>query len=211
MRLVPLRIPGTFRIEPEPVRDERGLFARTWCAETFRQAGLDPCLAQCSTSFNRKKGTLRGMHVQVAPHGEAKLVRCTRGRAFDVLCDLRPRSPTFGQWEAVILSARNRLAVYLPEGVAHGFQCLEDKTEIYYQMNVPFSAAHARGLRWDDPEVAIAWPLPDAPILSERDRALPGLAAWRAPLPSSPPGRDRREAGPCSVGPAFSHLEGCTP
>lgn len=175
MRFTPLSIDGAFIVAPTPHTDARGLFTRTWCRSAFAEQGLTARLVQCSTSFNARRGTLRGIHFQRAPHQEAKLVRCTRGAAFDVVVDLREGSPTFGHWQGVEIDADNRLAVYVPEGVAHGFQTLADRTEIFYQMSTPFSAGHAAGLRWDDPQIGVAWPLPEEVILSDRDRALPGL------------------------------------
>ena len=169
-------IPGVVVVAPERHEDERGSFARSWCAEEFAAHGLAAALAQCSISHNRRRGTLRGLHYQAEPHGEDKLVRCTRGAAFDVAVDLRPGSPTRYRWTAVEITPGNGLALYLPRGVAHGFQTLADDTDILYQMAQPYRPEAARGLRWDDPTLAIAWPLPD-PILSARDAALPTLEA----------------------------------
>ena len=164
------RIPGAFLIEPEPLEDERGFFARTWCQREFKAQGLSPQLVQCSISFNKKKGTLRGMHYQAAPHEEAKLVRCTKGAIYDVILDLRPWSPTFKQHVAVVLSAQNRKMLYVPEGVAHGFQTLEDETEVFYQMSEFYTPEWARGVRWDDPAFDIPWPA-DARVIAARDRS----------------------------------------
>lgn len=160
MIFTPLAIPGAYRIEPERREDSRGFFARTWCAEEFRQRGLNPNLVQCNVSFNRRAGTLRGMHYQAAPHAEAKLIRCTMGAAYDVLVDLRPEQPTYRQWVAVELSAESRRMVYIPEGCAHGFQTLCDDTELFYQMSAPYVPEAARGVRWNDPMLGITWPLP---------------------------------------------------
>ncbi len=148
---------------------ERGFFARTWCAEAFRTQGLCPRLAQCSLSYNRRKGTLRGLHWQAPPHPEVKLVRCTRGSVHDVILDLRSASPAYRRWEAVTLSADNRRMLYVPEGVAHGFQTLEDDTEVFYQMSEAHHPECARGVRWDDPAFGLVWPAGER-ILSERDR-----------------------------------------
>lgn len=179
-------IPGAFVIEPEPVRDERGSFARTWCQYEYESRGLTSRFVQCSTSFNRCRGTLRGMHFQRAPHLESKLVRCTRGRAYDVILDLRPTSPAFGRWFGAEISADDTRMMYVPEGVAHGFQTLEDETEILYQISTYYAPEFAAGVRWDDPEVGIGWPLLARPIISDRDLALPLLreafpkhATWR--------------------------------
>ena len=177
---------GLFAIEAEKRIDDRGYFARTWCLDEFYAHGLELGFTQCSTSFNRRRGTLRGLHYQAAPHAEAKLVRCTTGRLFDVAVDLRPDSPTRGRWHAEELSADNCCMLYIPAGFAHGFQTLEDETELFYQISEPYHAEAARGVRWDDPDLAIAWPLAD-PILSPRDRALPPLAELQ-PL---------EEAAPC--------------
>ncbi|CAN5828738.1 MAG: dTDP-4-dehydrorhamnose 3,5-epimerase [Gemmatimonadetes bacterium] len=164
------RLPGAYVIEPERIEDERGFFARSWCEREFRAHGLNPRLVQCNLSFNRYRGTLRGMHYQAAPHPEAKLVRCTMGRIHDVIVDLRPESPTFREWVAVELSAGNRRMLYVPEGFAHGFQTLEDESEVFYQMSQYYHAELARGVRWDDPAFGIAWPLP-VQALSARDSA----------------------------------------
>jgi dTDP-4-dehydrorhamnose 3,5-epimerase len=166
---------GAFIIEIEPIEDERGFFARTFCRDEFRARGLDAELRQCSLSFNRRRGTLRGLHYQAEPHAEVKQVRCTRGRVYDVIVDLRRGSPTRGRWIGVELGAEDRRALHVPAGFAHGFQTLEDASELFYQMSEPYWPELARGLRWDDPSLAIAWPFGD-PIVSDRDRALPTLA-----------------------------------
>ena len=168
----PTAIAGAWIVEPELHVDERGFFARTWCAEEFRARGLSDALAQASISHNRRRGTLRGLHYQVTPHEEVKLVRCTRGAIVDIVLDLRPASPTFARHIAVRLDADSRLAVYVPEGCAHGFQTLVDDTEVFYQMSTAHVPAAARGVRWDDPAFAIQWPVPD-PILLDRDRTYP--------------------------------------
>jgi dTDP-4-dehydrorhamnose 3,5-epimerase len=165
-------LPDAVLIQLEPHGDDRGFFARTWCQREFQEHGLDPRLVQCNLSFNRSKGTLRGMHYQQAPYGEAKLVRCVRGALHDVIIDLRPHSPTYKQYFGVELSAENRSALYVPEGFAHGFLTLEDDTEVFYQMSQFYSAAHSRGLRWDDPAFGISWPAA-VRVISERDRAYP--------------------------------------
>jgi dTDP-4-dehydrorhamnose 3,5-epimerase len=166
---------GVFVVDPEPATDERGVFARTFCADDFEAAGLDPRVAQCNVSFNPRAGTLRGMHFQKAPYGEAKLVRCTQGRLFDVAVDVRAGSPTFGRWQAWELIATSYRSLFLPLGIAHGFLTLAPDTEVSYQMSVPYRADAAAGFRWDDPEVGIAWPA-DPELISDRDRALPSLA-----------------------------------
>jgi dTDP-4-dehydrorhamnose 3,5-epimerase len=163
---------GAFVIEPERLEDQRGFFARVWCARELEAHGLDARLVQCSISFNKRKGTLRGMHYQVAPAAETKLVRCTAGAMLDVIIDLRPDSPTFTRHVAVVLSPENRKTVYVPAGFAHGFQTLADDTEAFYQMSEFHSPGHARGVRWDDPAFGIRWP-DDERIIVERDRTYP--------------------------------------
>ena len=163
---------GAFMIEPERREDDRGFFARSWCRHEASAHGLNPTVVQCNISFNSRKGTLRGLHYQVAPHQEAKLVRCTMGAIYDVIVDLRRDSPTFRRYAAVVLTAGNRKMLYVPEGVAHGFQTLEDSTEVSYQMSEFYAPEHARGVRWDDPAFGIEWPGPPAAI-AERDRSYP--------------------------------------
>jgi dTDP-4-dehydrorhamnose 3,5-epimerase len=172
MKITETKLEGAFLIEPERIEDERGFFARTWSQKEFAERGLDPGLVECSTSFNRTAGTLRGMHYQAAPHAEVKLVRCTAGAVFDCIVDLRRSSPTFKHWVAVELTAENRLALYIPKGMAHGFLTREDGSEILYQISAPHVAASARGVRWDDPAFAIEWPGP-IQVMSERDRNFP--------------------------------------
>jgi dTDP-4-dehydrorhamnose 3,5-epimerase len=168
-----MKIEGAFVIDPEPVTDERGFFARTWCRREWQQRGLNGELAQCSISFNAKRGTLRGMHYQASPHAEAKLVRCTRGRIYDVIVDLRPGSPTFRQWAAAELGADDRRMLYVPEGCAHGFQTLTDATEVFYQISAFHAPDSQRGVRWDDPAFGIEWPDAPSRAISSRDRAFP--------------------------------------
>jgi dTDP-4-dehydrorhamnose 3,5-epimerase len=170
-----LPLPGAYRIDPEPHADHRGFFARTWCAREFEARGLNPRLVQCNISFNARRGILRGMHFQAPPHAEAKLVRCTRGAIYDVLIDLRRDSPTFRRWAAVELTADNRRAVYVPEGFAHGFQTLEDRSDVFYQMSQFYHPESHRGVRWDDPAFGIAWPIAP-PVLSAADSQYPLLA-----------------------------------
>ena len=167
---------GAWIVDPERLEDERGFFARTFDAAEFARRGLRDAFPQCSVSFNARAGTLRGMHFQAEPHAEAKLVRCTAGAIFDVIVDLRPESPTRLRWLGVELSAANRRALYVPEGFAHGFQTLADASEVFYQISVPYHPASARGVRWDDPAFAIAWPAAERRILSERDRGYPDFA-----------------------------------
>jgi dTDP-4-dehydrorhamnose 3,5-epimerase len=179
MRFRPTSLEGVLVVEQEPASDERGLFARTFCSETFRDLGLMAEIAQSSLSVNTQAGTLRGLHYQRAPHEEAKLVRCTRGALFDVAVDLREGSPTHGAWTAVELTQSNGLMIYIPEGCAHGFQTLVDDTQVEYDISIPYDASHSDGIRWDDPQLAIAWPDPPhggERIISPRDQSLPLLA-----------------------------------
>jgi len=157
-------------IELEPLRDERGFFARSWCAREFVEQGLETRLVQCNISWNAWAGTLRGMHYQAAPHAEVRLVRCTRGAIYDAIVDLRQDSATYRRWYGVELTADNRRMLYVPEGFAHGFQTLSDDSEVFYQMSEFYHPESARGVRWDDPAFGIRWPRPPAKM-SERDRA----------------------------------------
>jgi dTDP-4-dehydrorhamnose 3,5-epimerase len=163
----PLR--GAFVVELDLLQDERGYFARTFDVAEFAEHGLDALVVQCNTSFNTRRGTLRGMHFQAAPDGEAKLVRCTRGSIYDVAVDLRPDSETCRRWFGTELSAANGRMLYIPIGMAHGFQTLEDDTEVSYQMSHYYVPEQSRGVRFDDPAFGIEWPLPN-PTVSERDR-----------------------------------------
>ena len=173
MIFTPAALPGIVIIDPEPLADERGLFARTFCEKEFADHGLHTGYSQCSTSFNVDPHTLRGLHYQVAPYAETKLVRVTQGAVYDVAVDLRPGSKTFRQWFGIELSADNRRQLYIPQGFAHGFQTLTDRAEVYYQISVPYHADAARGVRWDDPAFGIRWPATPTRIISDRDRAYP--------------------------------------
>jgi dTDP-4-dehydrorhamnose 3,5-epimerase len=164
------KLKGAFLIDPELIEDERGFFARSWCQHEFTRHGLNPRMVQCSISYNKYRGTLRGMHYQAEPHQEAKIVRCTRGAIYDVILDLRDSSVTFGQWVAAELTAENRKMLYVPEGFAHGFQTLEDDTEVFYQISEFYRPELARAVSWDDPEFAIQWPASERRIISLRDR-----------------------------------------
>ena len=166
------KLKGTFIIEPERLEDERGFFARTWCKREFAVQELDPKLVQCNISFNKKRGTLRGMHHQAAPHEEVKLVRCTMGAIYDVVIDLRPSSLTFMDWFSVELTAENRKMIYIPEGFSHGFMTLGDNTEVFYQMSEFYAPECARGVRWNDPAFDIAWP-EEVTAISEKDKQYP--------------------------------------
>lgn len=173
MQLHATPLAGAYLIDITPVEDERGLFARTVCAETFARHGLVSQFVQQSVSWNPHQGTLRGLHFQAASHRETKLVRVTRGANFHVIADLRPASGTRGQVFAATLSAANRRQLYIPAGMAHGFQSLEPNTEVLYQMDTPYHGPSARGLRWDDPVLAIAWPPCPARRISAQDLAWP--------------------------------------
>ena len=165
-------LPGAFVIDLEQFEDERGFFARCWSEKEFAAQGLNPRLVETNISFNRKKGTLRGMHFQIAPDAQPKLVRCTAGAIYDVVIDLRLESPTFKQWTAVELSAANHRQLYVPEGFAHGSQTLVNDTEVLYQMAAPYVSESARGVRWNDPAFGIDWPEAERTIIA-RDEAYP--------------------------------------
>jgi dTDP-4-dehydrorhamnose 3,5-epimerase len=165
---------GATIIEPEASADERGLFVRLFDADSFRARGLPTDFAQASTSYNSQRGTLRGLHYQAEPHAETKLVRCTAGAIFDVIVDVRPGSPSFGRWQSFELSGANRFTLVIPPGFAHGFETLADGTEIFYQMTRPHVPEAERGVVWNDPGLAIAWPLQPT-VISQRDRKLPRL------------------------------------
>lgn len=164
------KLAGAFIVEPERLTDERGFFARTWSVDEFAERGFDARLVQCNTSFNLRSGTLRGMHFQIKPRAEAKLVRCTMGAIYDVIIDLRPASRTFKQWAAFEMTADNRLQLYIPEGFAHGFQTLTDNTEVFYQMSEFYAPECARGVRWDDAAFNVEWKI-DEKTISAKDRA----------------------------------------
>lgn len=171
----PTRIDDVWRVLPEPHVDERGSFARTFCAEEFDARGLKGNFEQSSLSRNASAGTLRGMHFQDAPYAEVKFVRCVKGAVLDVVVDIRPRSPTRGQWVAEHLSAENCVGLYIGEGLAHGFQTLEDDSDVLYQITPAFRPGHGRGVRWNDPAFGIEWPL-ENPFLSVRDATYPDWA-----------------------------------
>lgn len=166
-------IRGAFTVDMERKEDTRGYFARVACVDEFATHGITFMPLQASVSWNIRRGTLRGLHYQAAPHAEAKLVRCTAGAVYDVLVDIRPNSSTFGRWVSYELSADNGRSLFIPEGVAHGFQTLADGSELFYQMGTRYAAAAARGIRWDDAFLAIDWPLRDDAFLSASDRSLP--------------------------------------
>lgn len=163
------KLKGAYLIDLDKHEDERGFFARSWCTDEFEKHGLSQRVVQCNISFNKKRGTLRGMHYQAAPYEEAKLVRCTMGALYDVIIDLRSGSPTFKEWFSVELTAGNHRALYIPEGFAHGFQTLVDNTEVFYQMSEFYHPECMRGVRWDDPAFGIEW-FSEPRILSRQDR-----------------------------------------
>jgi len=168
------KIKGMYIIEPELLADERGFFARSFCKDEFRNHGLETDIVQCNISYNQKKGTLRGMHYQVQPHEEAKVVSCMKGAIYDVALDLREKSKTFCQWIATEINDQNYKMIYIPKGCAHGFQTLEDDCVVYYQMGEFYHPECARGVRWNDPTIGIIWPK-SGRIISEKDNLLPNL------------------------------------
>ncbi len=172
MRITETSLSGAFLIEIEPAEDDRGFFARTFCKREFEQHGLNESVTQISVSLNKIKGTLRGMHYQVNPHRETKVVRCTRGAIYDVIIDLRPESRTFKQWIALQLTEHNRRMLYVPEGCAHGYETLEDNTEVLYQISTEFVEEAARGVRWDDPAFGVVWPT-SKKVISAKDQTFP--------------------------------------
>lgn len=167
------KLPGMFIIEPEQFEDERGFFARSWSEQELTALGAESRFIEGNMSFNKQAGTLRGMHYQAAPYGQAKLIRCTQGSIYDVGVDLRKDSETFKQWVGIELSAENRLMLYLPGDFAHGYLTLEDDTEVHYQVTGVYSPGSARGFRWDDPAFSIQWPAVDALKINKRDREYP--------------------------------------
>ena len=175
MRFTASRIPGAWVIDIEPIHDPRGFFAMTWVPDEFRKHGIAPDLAQCNLAYNHKRGTLRGMHFQTAPHAQAKIVRATRGALLDVIVDLRPESPAYCAWDAVELTDQNRRMLYMPEGIAHGYLTLTDDVEAYYHASTPWAPQAESGVRWDDPAFAIAWPFPPT-VISQKDENWP---LWR--------------------------------
>jgi dTDP-4-dehydrorhamnose 3,5-epimerase len=176
MRFSETPLGGAYLIELDRVEDERGFFARSYCADELAAQGLTAAMSQCSLSFNAKAGTLRGMHFQAPPHEETKLVRCTAGAVLDVIVDIRAESPTYRQWYGTELSASNHRSLYIPEGFAHGFMSLADDTEVLYMISVPYAPGFGRGLRWNDPAIGIHWPREPA-VISTRDAEYPLLVS----------------------------------
>lgn len=174
MIFTPTKLEGAWLIDLEPQQDERGFFARAWCRRELETRGLDADIAQESLSYNARRGTLRGLHFQRAPHAETKIIRCMHGAIFDVIVDLRSGSPSYCQWQGVELTAANRRALYIPQGFLHGFQALTDDAEILYQISTFYAPDAAAGHRYDDPAFAIAWPLP-VTVISKRDLGWPAF------------------------------------
>jgi dTDP-4-dehydrorhamnose 3,5-epimerase len=175
MRFEPTRVQGCFVVTPELIEDERGYFARSWCAKELADHGLTDSIAQINTSGSALAGTIRGLHWQQPPHAESKLVRCTSGAAFDVCADVRRDSPTYGNWFGIELSSVNRAALYVPAGCAHGYQTLRSATEMLYTSSAPYVAAAERGLRWNDPAFDIDWPISEDLSISAKDLGWPDL------------------------------------
>jgi dTDP-4-dehydrorhamnose 3,5-epimerase len=180
MKFTETWLAGAFLIDIESREDERGFFARTFCRREFEEHGLEPNLVQCSISFNQRKGTIRGIHFQRPPYQETKIVRCTAGAIFDVIVDLRADSPTFLKYLAVELTSENRRALYVPKDFAHGFQTLTDETEVSYQMSEFYAPNSAAGFRWNDPLLAIEWPVPVS-VISQQDTAYADLQGSEDP------------------------------
>jgi dTDP-4-dehydrorhamnose 3,5-epimerase len=173
MRFEPIDMPGLWLLELEPIHDDRGYFTRSWCRRELEEHGLCGQFVQGNISYNRREGTLRGMHWQAEPHGEIKLVRAVRGGIFDVVVDVRPDSPTYRQWRGFEFRADDFRVLYIPHGIAHGFQTLTDDAQVQYEMSTPYHPASARGARWNDPAFGIDWPACDGRIISDRDAAFP--------------------------------------
>ena len=178
MKFLPCDVAGAWVVEPTPIEDVRGRFMRAWCLREFTEAGIEFVPLQANMGFSLRKGTIRGLHYQVAPALEAKLVRCTRGAIFDVVVDLRPTSPTHLSWYGSCLNSDNGRMLYVPEGCAHGCQSLEDNTEIHYMTSAFYSPAHVRGIRYDDPAFGIRWPVV-ASSVSDQDRSWPLVESAR--------------------------------
>ena len=176
MKFEPLRVHGSFLVMPEPHADDRGSFARIWDEAEFAAHGIEIRNVQTNLSTNRQRGTIRGLHWQAEPHGETKFLRCTRGSVYDVAVDLRPDSPTYLRWQGVTLTAAGREMAFVPAGCAHGYQALEDGAEVTYQVSHVYTPSAERGLRWDDPDLGIEWPITEDVIVSPKDAAWPALA-----------------------------------
>lgn len=173
MKFKATKLKGAFIIEMELIRDSRGFFARAWCQKEFEEHGLKPYIAQANITLSREKGTLRGMHCQAAPYQEVKVVRCIKGAVFDVIIDLRPDSPTYREWFGIELTESNCKMLYVPEDFAHGYQTLEQNTEVFYQVSQCYFPESERGMRWNDPQFGIRWPLTENLVISEKDKKWP--------------------------------------
>lgn len=173
MKFTATRLNGAYVVEIEPIEDNRGFFSRTWCQREFEAHKLASEFVQTNITYSPCKGTVRGFHYQIAPHKEVKLVRCVRGAIYDVIIDLRPDSPTFGQWLSSELTAENRKMLYIPGGFAHGYQTIVDDTEVFYQVAQFWAPDFERGIRWNDPVFAVTWPITNGVILSDKDKAWP--------------------------------------
>lgn len=182
MLFTELPLSGAYVIDLQRLEDERGFFARAWCQQEFAAHGLTANIVQCNISFNPKMGTLRGMHYQVFPHAETKLIRCIRGAIYDVIIDLRPHSATYMQWFGLDLTADNRLMLFVPEGFAHGYQSLSDKSEVFYQVSQFYQPGAERGIRWNDPAFGITWPEVDYRVVSVKDQSWPDFTPTPASL-----------------------------
>lgn len=174
MKFIETPLVGAYVVEMEPIADNRGYFARSYCEREFVERGLKVPFVQCNVSYNHQRGTIRGMHYQREPHGETKLIRCIRGAIYDVIVDIRPESASYGKWYGVELCSSNQRMLYVPDGFAHGFQTLENETEVFYQMGNFFVPESSEGLRWDDPVIGIEWPLPCS-VISDKDQSYPGF------------------------------------
>jgi dTDP-4-dehydrorhamnose 3,5-epimerase len=175
MELLPATLHGSYTISIRRIGDDRGFFARIWDEAIFAEQGIPIRNIQTNLSYNRRRGTIRGLHWQVEPYAESKLVRCTRGAVFDVAVDLRRDSPTFGRWQGVTLTAEERNLVFVPAGCAHGYQALEDDAEVSYQVSHEYVPGSEQGIRWNDPALGIEWPITDDVIVSDKDAAWPDL------------------------------------
>lgn len=174
MKFKELKLKGVFLIELQKFDDERGFFARTWDKKIFEEHGLNSSIVQCATSFNKKKGTIRGIHYQASPYEEAKVVSCTKGRIFDVLVDLRKRSQTYKNWIGIELGSQEMKILYVPEGIGHGYQTLKNNADVSYLISQYYTPEYSRGVRWDDPAFNIKWPLKPT-VISKRDKSFPSF------------------------------------
>ena len=173
LRQRPGEIEGSLLVDLDRIEDDRGFFARIWDEAVFAEAGIPIVNVQTNISYSRRRGTIRGLHWQIEPHAETKLLRCTRGSVFDVAVDLRPASATYGRWQGVVVSSEERNLVLVPAGCAHGYQALEDDAEVSYQVSAPYVPGVERGIRWNDPGIGIEWPIGDGVIVSAKDAAWP--------------------------------------